>query len=407
MTESQQYKKKIQWRRDTIEDWSNSNPLLLDGEIVIVTMEDGSVRFKVGNGRDVFNTLPFQDDILRKLIEAKVDKVDGKVLSTNDFTDYDKKTLDDLCALKAFRAMTVGDVNLAAEDVEEVLRIVAGDNITLHVDPETHVITIASAYPTQPEATPTNAGLMSADDKRKIDSIEDGANNYQHPTNAGNKHIPAGGSKGKILRWSSAGTATWGEETTYDEVTSTSAGLMSPADKVKLDGITAGSGGGTEYVHPTGSGYNHIPAGGKEGQILRWKSDGTAEWGEDEGVSDDVVIDITPTDDGIKVTKGDGTVTEIEISGGGEPEVIPGAVDSTCADDGNGNITMSSYGYLPTVVPVETEGGVRLDITDVNGTRSTEIMHGEAPERGVDYWTEDDKDEIKAYVDETILGGEW
>ena len=29
------------------------------------------------------------------------------------------------------------------------------------------------------------------------------------------------------------------------------------------------------------------------------------------------------------------------------------------------------------------------------------------PQRGVDYWTEKDKAEIKAYVDDAILGGEW
>jgi hypothetical protein len=32
---------------------------------------------------------------------------------------------------------------------------------------------------------------------------------------------------------------------------------------------------------------------------------------------------------------------------------------------------------------------------------------GYSPVRGVDYWTEQDKAEIKAYVDEAILGGEW
>jgi hypothetical protein len=29
------------------------------------------------------------------------------------------------------------------------------------------------------------------------------------------------------------------------------------------------------------------------------------------------------------------------------------------------------------------------------------------PVKGVDYWTDEDKAEIKAYVDEAILGGEW
>ena len=32
---------------------------------------------------------------------------------------------------------------------------------------------------------------------------------------------------------------------------------------------------------------------------------------------------------------------------------------------------------------------------------------GDTPVRGVDYWTEADKAEIKAYVDDAILNGEW
>lgn len=32
------------------------------------------------------------------------------------------------------------------------------------------------------------------------------------------------------------------------------------------------------YTHPTGAGYEHIPAGGSAGQILRWLSNGKAQW---------------------------------------------------------------------------------------------------------------------------------
>lgn len=32
---------------------------------------------------------------------------------------------------------------------------------------------------------------------------------------------------------------------------------------------------------------------------------------------------------------------------------------------------------------------------------------GKTPVKGVDYWTAADKNEIKAYVDESILGGAW
>ena len=58
---------------------------------------------------------------------------------------------------------------------------------------------------------------FSAAYKAKLDGIANGANNYSHPTSSGNKHIPAGGSAGQILRWSSDGTAQWGNDnnTTY------------------------------------------------------------------------------------------------------------------------------------------------------------------------------------------------
>ena len=44
---------------------------------------------------------------------------------------------------------------------------------------------------------------------------------YTHPTTEGNKHIPAGGESGQILRWSAAGTAAWGDDnnTTYSPMT--------------------------------------------------------------------------------------------------------------------------------------------------------------------------------------------
>ncbi len=37
----------------------------------------------------------------------------------------------------------------------------------------------------------------------------------------------------------------------------------------------------TKYTHPGTAGNKHIPAGGAEGQILRWSADGTAAWGDD------------------------------------------------------------------------------------------------------------------------------
>ena len=177
---------------------------------------------------------------------------------------------------------------------------------------------------TYADATTSAHGLMTAAMVTKLNGIAEKANNYTHPTTAGNKHIPAGGSAGKILGWASDGTAQWVDDknttysnfkgatssaaggsglvpppaagtqskqylradgtwavppnTTYTNATQSAAGLMSGGDKTKLDGIAVNA---NNYVHPTTSGNKHIPAGGASGQILRWKEDGTATWGAD------------------------------------------------------------------------------------------------------------------------------
>ena len=100
------------------------------------------------------------------------------------------------------------------------------------------------------EATTDAAGLMSAEDKEKLDGIAEGANKYTHPTTSGNKHIPIGGASGKILGWKADGEAQWVDDknTTYSPATSETNGLMSAADKEKLDGIAEGS---NKYTHPS------------------------------------------------------------------------------------------------------------------------------------------------------------
>ena len=92
---------------------------------------------------------------------------------------------------------------------------------------------------TYTNATQSKDGLMSSEDKTKLDGIAKNANNYVHPTTPGNKHIPSGGSTGQVLKWSADGTAVWGTDnnTTYTNATTSKAGLMSATDKTKLDSL--------------------------------------------------------------------------------------------------------------------------------------------------------------------------
>lgn len=105
---------------------------------------------------------------------------------------------------------------------------------------------------TYSDATQSAHGLMSVDDKKKLDGIASGANNYVHPTSSGNKHIPAGGSSGQILRWSADGTAIWGadNDTTYSDFKAAASG-----DAMGTHGLVPAPAAGHETMVLFGSGY--------------------------------------------------------------------------------------------------------------------------------------------------------
>lgn len=51
----------------------------------------------------------------------------------------------------------------------------------------------------------------TTEEKTKLEGIEENANNYTHPTTAGNKHIPSGGTTGQMLVNTEDGTAEWAD----------------------------------------------------------------------------------------------------------------------------------------------------------------------------------------------------
>ena len=151
-------------------------------------------------------------------------------------------------------ATTTDDGLMSAGDKTKLDGIAANANKYTH--PSTHAATMitedsTNRFVTDTEKSTWNAkastavattsanGLMSKDDKTKLDGIATGANKYVHPTSSGNKHIPSGGSAGQFLKWSADGTAVWGADnnTTYSVATTSANGLMSAADKTKLDGV--------------------------------------------------------------------------------------------------------------------------------------------------------------------------
>lgn len=58
-------------KRDTEANWEKKNPLILDGEIIVVTTTSGETRVKIGDGVKTYTQLPFLDEFLKDEINNK------------------------------------------------------------------------------------------------------------------------------------------------------------------------------------------------------------------------------------------------------------------------------------------------------------------------------------------------
>lgn len=71
---------------------------------------------------------------------------------------------------------------IKANNATDTMILKSGDNIQITGDVDTDTITINATDTKYSDATTSAPGLMSAKDKKKLDSIESNANNYSHPT---------------------------------------------------------------------------------------------------------------------------------------------------------------------------------------------------------------------------------
>lgn len=147
--------------KKTSAEWERLNPIIFEKELIAVETTNTGIRFKIGDGIRRYNQLPFIDEALystlsakadksyveeliseidvhgdiaihnadpnahHDLFENKVDKVDGKSLSTNDYTDEDKEKVnsalheDDLDGYATERYVDDAIANIPIPDVSE------------------------------------------------------------------------------------------------------------------------------------------------------------------------------------------------------------------------------------------------------------------------------------------------
>ena len=168
-------------------------------------------------------------------IGNKVDKVDGKGLSTNDYTTAEKNKLSGIAAgaeanQNAFSNIVVGSTTVAADSKTDTLTLVAGTNVTLTPDATNDKITITSkdTVYTHPSYT-ARTGVPTANQTPAFG----GTFNVSQPVSDATGHITAINSRTITIP--------------KTEATTSKAGLMSASDKSKLDGIQANT-----YLNKTG-----------------------------------------------------------------------------------------------------------------------------------------------------------
>lgn len=190
---------------------------------------------------------------LKAMLAKKVDKIDGKGLSTNDYTTEEKNKLAGL--QNYTHPDTPGFKHIPAGGATgQILRWVADGTATWGAETDTEYSIVTSE----------NDGLMSSEDKVKLDGIETGANKYVHPTH--NEYVSSlykitvddEGHITEAVQVQKADITSLGipgQDTTYVDATQSASGLMSGADKTKLDGIQDGA---NNYTHP---GYTQQSSG--------------------------------------------------------------------------------------------------------------------------------------------------
>lgn len=178
---------------------------------------------------------------IKQQLNNKVDKVSGKQLSTEDFTTALKNKLN---SIEEGATKTVVDSQMSASSTNPVQNKVVqaainavsskvdniiedapeaydtlkeiSDYISTHETEYDALLAISNNKVDKVTGKQLSTNDYTNEEKTKLAGIAANANNYVHPTTAGNKHIPAGGTVGQILVNNGDGTVEWQDKQTID-----------------------------------------------------------------------------------------------------------------------------------------------------------------------------------------------
>lgn len=86
---AREFLSRIQNKRDTSANWTKNNPIILNGEIILVDTAEGELRAKIGDGAKTYTQLPFSDEALKSLINTVANNVADNTAARHSHSNKD------------------------------------------------------------------------------------------------------------------------------------------------------------------------------------------------------------------------------------------------------------------------------------------------------------------------------
>lgn len=86
---AREFLSRIQNKRDTSANWTKNNPIILNGEIILVDTAEGELRAKIGDGTKTYTQLPFSDEALKSLINTVANNVADNTAARHSHNNKD------------------------------------------------------------------------------------------------------------------------------------------------------------------------------------------------------------------------------------------------------------------------------------------------------------------------------
>lgn len=109
-------------RTDTAANWTSKNPVLAEGEIIVVQTSAGETRLKIGDGVKTFTQLPYTDEQIYNNVVTSVNGQTGDVILPGDFIVNATLTDDTNCTLDK----TFAQIQEAIQSGKRVLANISG-----------------------------------------------------------------------------------------------------------------------------------------------------------------------------------------------------------------------------------------------------------------------------------------